>query len=123
MSLPALTLIHVAIPAPDMAASMAFYELLGAKPGFCRRDGDGRIVLIQLHLGAGFVELLADAAAPGGGHLALSTGDIDAVWALLAQNAYPPLAAPARGASGVKWFFVRDPAGNSVEITMSDPAP
>lgn len=120
---PTLALIHVAIPAPDMAASVAFYECLGATKGFCRRDASGRIVLIQLHLGTGFVELLADAPAPGGGHLAFSTRDIEAVWALLVENGYPPLAVPVRGESGVKWFFVRDPAGNAVEITMPDLGP
>lgn len=123
MPVPALGLIHVAIPAPNMAASIAFYECLGATKGFCRRDAAGRIALIQLHLGTGFVELLADAPAPGGGHLAFSTSDIEAVWTLLAENGYPPLAVPARGESGVKWFFVHDPAGNSVEITMPDPQP
>jgi len=123
MQIPTLRLIHVAIPAPDMAASMAFYQCLGATPGFCRGDASGRITLMQLHLGEGFVELLADAPSPGGGHLAFSTSDIEAVWTLLAEAGYPPLAPPARGESGVIWFFVRDPAGNSVEITMPASAP
>ena len=123
MSGPALRLNHVAIPAPDMAASVAFYQRLGATPGFCRRDAGGRITLMQLTLGGGFVELLADAPAPGGGHLAFSTHDIEGVWTLLAEAGHSPLAAPARGESGVKWFFVRDPAGNSVEITMPDRGP
>lgn len=123
MSNPRLRLAHVALPAPDMPASIAFYECLGGERGFTRRDDTGRITLIQVQMGAGFIELLADAPVPGSGHFAFSTDDIDAIWSRLADNGHAPLAAPASGASGVRWFFVRDPAGNLVEITMPDMMP
>jgi catechol 2,3-dioxygenase-like lactoylglutathione lyase family enzyme len=117
-----LRLRHVAIPAPDIAASAAFYTLLGGQPGFVRHDA-GRVTLLQLHFGDGFVELLADAGSPGGGHFAFSTDDIEQVWSLLERHGHRPAARPRRGASGVQWFFVSDPAGNAVEITMLDPHP
>lgn len=118
-----LRLRHVAIPAPDIAASAAFYTLLGGQPGFVRHDDAGRTTLLQMHFGDGFVELLCDAESPGGGHFAFSTDDIERVWSLLERHGHQPAARPRHGASGVQWFFVSDPAGNAVEITMPDPHP
>lgn len=123
MQSPVLRLVHVAIPAPDIDSSARFYSLLGARPGFTRRDASGQAVLMQLHFADTFVELLRDAPPQGGGHVAFTTGDIDLVWQLLAGNGHRPSAPPARGESGVMWFFVNDPAGNLVEITMVATAP
>lgn len=117
-----LRLIHVAVAAPDIAASAAFYQLLGAEPGFIRKDTDGNVILMQLHFGDAFVELQADVAEPGGGHLAFTTGEIEAVWQRLADHGHQPLDHPRRGETRVMWFFVRDPACNMVEITMPDAA-
>lgn len=122
MDAPVLRLIHVALPAPDIAASAAFYQLLGAKPGFIRKDTEGNVILMQLHFGDAFIELQADAALPGEGHVAFTTGEIDVVWQRLADHGHQPLDHPRRGETPVMWFFVSDPAGNMVEITMPDAA-
>jgi catechol 2,3-dioxygenase-like lactoylglutathione lyase family enzyme len=116
---PRFGLTHVAVPAPRFEETMAFYELLGARRGFTRTDGEGRPTLVQMMLGEGFVELIrsgADEVMRRGGHLALRTGDIAAAWALLSENGHPPKTPPRRGESGVMWFFVDDPSGNAVEI-------
>jgi len=112
-----LKLSHVAISARDVDASARFYTLLGGEPGFRRANKAGRTELLQMRFGDTFVELLADAPLPCGGHFALASPDIDATWKLLNDNGHAPLDKPALGASGVTWFFVDDPGGNSVEIT------
>jgi catechol 2,3-dioxygenase-like lactoylglutathione lyase family enzyme len=114
---PELTLNHVAIAAPDLERSMAFYGAFGFEPGFQLRDDTSRIVLQQMRRGTVFVELLVDTTAHAPGHFGLHTRDMEAVLRYVAEQGIEPLHPPRLGASGVLWTFFEDPAGNLVELT------
>ncbi|WP_394199073.1 VOC family protein [Litoreibacter albidus] len=76
---PALTINHVAIAAPEPERSMMFYEAFGFRPGFVRRDAGSAIALQQMQRDGQFVELLADISAPADGHFGLHTSDLTAL--------------------------------------------
>lgn len=126
---PSFALSHVTIPAPDPDRSRRFYAAFGFAPGFTRHDPAGRITLQQLHRhgdghGHGpFIELIADLPEAPESHFALHTSDMVAALAHLAAHDIAPLHPPRRGQSGVLWTFLRDPAGNLVEITAPLTAP
>ncbi|WP_010139665.1 VOC family protein [Oceanicola sp. S124] len=112
--LPDAALDHVAQPCPDLAAGRAFYARLGFTPGFAKPG------LHQMELGACKIELIEGAvppqAAPVPAHVALRVPDAQAAYARLETAGLRPDAPPRRGASGVLFFFLRDPAGNWIEI-------
>lgn len=113
-------LAHVAVPVRDIALSSAFYERLGFVPGFTRTDADGRMSLRQMNLIGFFIELIrADAPVPGGGHVGLRVADANALHAALLRQGFAPDAPPRRGQTGVAFFFIRDPDGNSIEFVSA----
>lgn len=116
---PALTINHVAIAAPEPERSMMFYEAFGFRPGFVRRDAGSAIALQQMQRDGQFVELLADISAPADGHFGLHTSDLTALLHHLEAQGIAPLQPTRVGASGVLWTFFEDPAGNMVEVTQT----
>lgn len=112
--LPTAKLDHVSIASSSLAVSMRFYEELGFTPGFAKPG------LQQMRLGTSFVELIeaspAPAPSPTPYHLALVVEDADQAWDRLRSHGFMPDAEVRRGASGARFFFLRDPDGHWIEI-------
>lgn len=124
MIAPALTLNHVAIAAPEIEKSVAFYKTLGFSIGFKKNGANQKLELVQMKQESCFIELVANYDAPKnhnsiGPHLGLVCENIETVWAFCTANQMPPHAPPQTGKSGVLWFFVTDPADNLVEFTQA----
>lgn len=113
---------HVALVAPDMAHSCAFYEKLGFTRGFEKSDDEGNLILRQLQLGDFFLELFpmpspVQGAGVEGNHFCLRIASTEEAYRELVARGVTPIAAPVRGASGVSYMFLADPAGNWIELT------
>ena len=109
----------------DMAASVAFYELVGLACTF----GGGDAPFSSLRIGSGtFVNLQFDATwtpqRPGWGRFILWVDDVDAVHRRLLTAGIEPLTAPADAAWGERYFHVLDPGGHEVSIArpLGEPA-
>lgn len=112
---------HVALPAPDIEASRAFWAKLGFVDRYTKRATDGRLLLHQMESGTAIVELFPvgpyeDQNAPAPRHVGLRVPSAQAFWETCRAAALDPLDRPARGETGVDYFFLRDPAGNWIEI-------
>ena len=124
---PPLILNHVAVPVSDVARSAAFYEDLGLRRGFEKRDPEHGEHLVQFATPDGsFVELIAmsnQVSEARRGHLGFRVDDIDKTHAALCAKGMTPASLPQEGASGVMWFFLSDPDGNLIEFTARTPPP
>jgi catechol 2,3-dioxygenase-like lactoylglutathione lyase family enzyme len=101
-----------------LAPCLAFYELLGFAPvGVPEGIGDRAVWLAlgptQLHL------LVNGEAAPASGHVALVVPDYDATVARLEAAGHA--VEPRREHWGAARGYVRDPAGNLVELMARAP--
>jgi catechol 2,3-dioxygenase-like lactoylglutathione lyase family enzyme len=101
----------------DMAASVAFYELIGMECEF----GGPESSFSSLRIGSGtYVNLQFDpgwnASEVHWGRFILWVEDVDAVHAALLAAGHLPLMAPADAPWGERYFHVKDPAGHEVSI-------
>ena len=101
----------------DMAASVAFYELLGMDCEFGGPDSP----FSSMHVGSGtYVNLQQDPDwSPSGarwGRFILWVEDVDAIHDLLVAAGYRPLMPPSDAPWGERYFHVLDPAGHEVSI-------
>ncbi|HHN78819.1 MAG TPA: glyoxalase/bleomycin resistance/extradiol dioxygenase family protein [Phycisphaerales bacterium] len=124
------SILETVLYADDPAAAARFYEdALGLQP----IDGDGELFR-ALRVGPGSVLLLFNPAlsiaedrsvpphgAPGPGHLALTIdpGEYDAWLARLGELGIP-VEMEHPWPDGHRSIYVRDPAGNSVELITGD---
>ena len=114
---------HVAIVVRDAAAARAFYgELLGLeeleRPADIGRQFAGawyRLGALELHVFEQ-PDYQVPAAAIGP-HIALHTGNFDALVARLRSRGCEFAFGPGRDESGIARAILRDPTGNVVEIT------
>lgn len=101
----------------DMAASVAFYELIGMECEF----GGPESLFSSLRIGSGtYVNLqfepdwsVTDARW---GRFIVWVDDVDAVHSALLAAGQVPLMAPADASWGERYFHVQDPAGHEVSI-------
>ncbi len=119
-----LRLNHVAVPVCEMARAVAFYQILGLRPGFEKHDPISGAHLVQMGIdGDGqFIELIKGTNAPRptpnhAAHFCFRVTDIQATHAWLHDQGMSPHSTPNLGNSGVDWFFVTDPDGNLIEFT------
>ena len=121
-----MALIHTCYRITDIDRSVAFYEALGfAEVGripireeavnvFMNQPGDGDSPRLELtyNFGVDSYEI-----GSGYGHIAVTTGDIDAMLANLASQGIEPEKPPYTiRDGGPRLCFVKDPDGYRVEI-------
>ncbi len=107
----------VTLRTADMAASVAFYELVGLECTF----GGAEAAFSSLRLGSStFVNLQFDDAwsvdRGGWGRFILWVDEVDAVHRTLVAAGFEPLTQPADASWGERYFHVLDPAGHEVSI-------
>ncbi len=122
----AVALIHTCYRITDIDRSVSFYEALGfeevgripirdeAVNVFMNQRGDGDSPRLELtyNLGVDSYEL-----GTGYGHIAITTSDIDAMLARLAEQGIEPERAPYTiRDGGPRLCFVKDPDGYRVEL-------
>lgn len=116
-------LAHVCIESTDLAASEAFYGLLGLKRQFEFRNHAGRLVGFYLRCGnETFLEVVAvPKATPEARfrHFALEVEDIGVAFAALDAAGHRPTAVE-KGADGTWVATVRDPTGVFLELHQYD---
>lgn len=101
----------------DMAASVAFYELIGMECEF----GGPESSFSSLRIGAGtYVNLQFEpdwiGSALPWGRFIVWVNDVDAIHDALLAAGHAPLTAPADASWGERYFHVKDPAGHEVSI-------
>jgi lactoylglutathione lyase len=121
-----MALIHTCYRITDVDRSVAFYEALGfeevgrvpirdeAVNIFMNQRGDGDMPKLELthNFGVDSYEI-----GTGYGHIAITTDDIDATLARLAEQGISPEKPPYRiREGGNRLAFVKDPDGYRVEI-------
>jgi lactoylglutathione lyase len=121
-----MALIHTCYRITDIDRSVAFYEALGfqevgripirdeAVNVFMNQPGDGDMPKLELtfNFGVGSYEL-----GTGYGHIAITTDDIDATLARLAEQGIAPEKPPYTiREGGNRLTFVKDPDGYRVEL-------
>jgi lactoylglutathione lyase len=124
--LPAMALIHTCYRITDIDRSIAFYEALGFKESgripirdealnvFMNQPGDGDMPRLELthNFGVDSYEI-----GTGYGHIAITTDDIDAALARLAEQGIEPERPPYTiREGGNRLAFVKDPDGYRVEL-------
>jgi lactoylglutathione lyase len=123
---PGMPLIHTCYRITDIGRSVAFYEALGfqevgripirdeAVNVFMNQPGDGQLPRLELtyNVGVSSYEL-----GSGYGHIAISTENIDATLARLAEQGIEPEQPPYTvREGGNRLCFVKDPDGYRIEI-------
>jgi catechol 2,3-dioxygenase-like lactoylglutathione lyase family enzyme len=114
---------HVTVTVPtedDIAAGQAFYEMFGGiplvRPAMLAADTPG----CWLGFDDTQVHLIVGEAEPGPAHLAIDVGDrYDAILDRLSEAGVDRR--DARKSWGARRCFVRDPAGNLVELFEAPP--
>lgn len=114
---------HVTVTVPtedDIAAGQAFYEMLGGiplvRPAMLAADTPG----CWLGFDDTQVHLIVGEAEPGPAHLAIDVGDrYDSILDRLSEAGVDRR--DARKSWGARRCFVRDPAGNLVELFEAPP--
>ena len=114
---------HVTVTVPtedDIAAGQAFYELLGGiplvRPEMLAADTPG----CWLGFDGTQVHLIVGEAEPGPAHMAIDVGEqYDLVLDRLSEAGIDRR--DARQSGGARRCFVRDPAGNLVELFEAPP--
>ena len=121
-----MALIHTCYRITDIDRSIAFYEALGFKESgripirdeainvFMNQPGDGEAPRLELtyNFGVDSYEI-----GTGYGHIAITTDDIDAALAALAEQGIEPERPPYTiREGGNRLTFVKDPDGYRVEI-------
>ena len=101
----------------DMAASVAFYELIGMECEFGGADSP----FSSMRLGAGtYVNLQFEpdwiGIALPWGRFIVWVDDVDAIHGALLAAGHVPLMAPSDASWGERYFHVKDPAGHEVSI-------
>jgi catechol 2,3-dioxygenase-like lactoylglutathione lyase family enzyme len=128
-----LKLDHVAVEVSDLDASMAFYgQKLGLELMFCQLDAEHHERFAFFKLAGGNLELLQSLddqnhpipfpkQAPRRSncpHVAIGTGDLDAVLQLLEAEGIPLLKGPLEIPGQVRWLYASDPDGNIIEFVQ-----
>ena len=121
-----MALIHTCYRITDVDRSVAFYEALGFRESgripirdeainvFMNQPGDGEMPRLELTYNFG-VE--AYDIGTGYGHIAITTEDIDATLARLAEQGIQPEKPPYTiREGGSRLTFVKDPDGYRIEI-------
>jgi lactoylglutathione lyase len=121
-----MALIHTCYRIADIDRSIAFYEALGFKESgripirdeainvFMNQPGDGDMPRLELthNFGVDSYEI-----GTGYGHIAITSDDLDATLARLAEQGIEPEKPPySIREGGSRLCFVRDPDGYRVEI-------
>jgi lactoylglutathione lyase len=121
-----LELLHTCYRITDIDRSVAFYEALGFKEVgripireeainvFMNQPGDGDSPRLELtyNFGVDSYEI-----GTGYGHIAITTADIDAMLAALAQQGIEPEKPPYTiREGGPRLCFVKDPDGYRIEL-------
>jgi catechol 2,3-dioxygenase-like lactoylglutathione lyase family enzyme len=114
---------HVAVVVRDAAAARAFYgDLLGLEELERPAEIAERIAGAWYRIGASELHVFERAdfepyAGPIGPHVALRAADFDATVARLREQGCSFVFGPDRDSAGVARVILRDPTGNTVEIT------
>lgn len=114
---------HVAVVVRDAAAARAFYgELLGLEELERPAELAERIPGAWYRIGSAELHVFERPdfepyAGPIGPHVALRAADFDAIVARLRERGCRFVFGPERDSTGVARVILRDPTGNTVEIT------
>ena len=111
-SLSAVTLVTT-----DMAASVAFYELVGMERAYGGPDAE----FTSFHVGPDSflnVQLVAEWVPPAGpwGRTIVWVDDVDAVHRRLLEAGVTPETEPSDAPWGERYFHVLDPAGHELSV-------
>lgn len=124
---------HVALSVRQLDASVAWYAKLGFAEVHRWQAEDASLRIVQLKLGAVMLELFcfadnADASAEasalfphlrqlGPRHFGLQADSVEAAReAMIRANLMTEAVGVTEGKTGIRYFFLRDPDGNFVEI-------
>ena len=124
---------HVALSVRQLDVAVAWYAKLGFAEVYRWQAEDASLRIVQLKLGAVMLELFcfadnADASAEtsalfphlrqlGPRHFGLQVGSVEAAReAMIRADMTTESVVITEGKTGVRYFFLRDPDGNFVEI-------
>lgn len=124
---------HVALSVSDSGLATAFYHRFGFETVLEWQSEDGDLTITQLQLGGVMLELFCFAANHGRmpsaeplldnlqqlgpRHFALQVDHLEQTLAeLKAADLVPSETTISEGRTGIRYFFIRDPDGNFVEI-------
>jgi len=121
---PVLAILETALYAGDLRAAERFYagvlgleiESAGSGRHVFFRCGDGMLLVFDPAATSQSTGAVPRHGATGPGHVAFSVDDLEA-WPDRFRAAGVPVEADVAWAGGGRSIYVRDPAGNSVELT------
>lgn len=127
---------HVALSVTDLADSVCFYGAFGFEEVHRYDDPDGAFSISHLKLGEAVLELFAyrdhrpapssaselatDLPRVGTKHFGLRVASVEDAKATLADRGIEALGDIHEGKTKVRYFFVKDPSGNFVELVQDD---
>ncbi|RZU49058.1 glyoxylase I family protein [Krasilnikovia cinnamomea] len=124
---------HVSISVADMAEACAFYRRFGFRETFEYKHPDGSVSITHLKLGETLLEifcyrnhhppprsaaeLVTDLPRVGIKHFALQVESIEDARHFVADSGLAPVPPEiTEGRTGIRYFFIKDPSGNLLEI-------
>ncbi len=107
------------VPSDEIARCVEFYGLLGFEPVRPPRAVDPRARWLQSGDGSQIHLIEDDAGAPEQGHFAVVQPNYERTLERLRVSGHPP--EPRREHFGAPRCYVRDPAGNLVELMAATP--
>ena len=127
---------HVAISSSDKQKSVRFYEGLGFNTVFEWVAPDGDLRIVHMKLGQAILEIFnyskpeiapesmrsldSDLRRIGTKHFGLQVSDIEQSRAQMTELGLGKDIEIKEGRTGIKYFFLKDPDGNWVEIVYDD---
>jgi glyoxylase I family protein len=127
---------HVAISSSDAGNTVTFYEKLGFRNAFTWASPDGDLRIIHLKLGDCILEVFnyrnaqdapetmqaleTDLRRLGVKHFGLRVSNIVQARQRMLDLKFADKIEIKEGRTGIKYFFIRDPDGNWVEIVQDD---
>lgn len=127
---------HYAIVSSDLSLTLQFYRLFGFEEKLTWVSPDGDLTIVHAEMGGIFLEVFApkvpipapsamaslstDLQAIGTKHFGLKVQSIEAAagWVAETFDCDPPKVITGR--TSIRYFFVKDPDGNWLEIVQDD---
>jgi glyoxylase I family protein len=122
---------HVTLSVADLATSVDFYERLGFVERLRWDDPEGSLTIVHLQIERSLLELFAytepkgekitrdledDLRRIGIRHFALRSYSLENALTYIQAKGLKPHTEIKAGRTGIRYFFLRDPDGNFVEI-------
>lgn len=122
---------HVALTVSNIEKTIEFYKKFGFKEVIRWKAEDNSLIVVHLKLnnfilelfsfkdvkeGAVEKELFEDLKHKGYRHFALKVENLEEIYSKLKEKGIIPINQITEGKTGIKYFFIKDPEGNFLEI-------